>query len=82
MQRNKVFTMNRSSNRNIEEAFNSFLSRCEYKTLSPCTITSYKQYWKIFVRYLGNDKIDTSSFTVETIEGYLVYLKDNYNVMT
>ncbi|KFZ27377.1 MAG: Tyrosine recombinase XerC [Candidatus Izimaplasma bacterium HR2] len=78
MQRNKVFTMNSSSNRNIEEAFDSFLSRCEYKTLSPWTITSYKQYWKIFVRYLGNDNIDTSSITVETVEEYLIYLKDNY----
>jgi integrase/recombinase XerD len=70
--------MNSSKHHNIGEAFESFMSRCEYKTLSPWTITSYKQYWKIFVRYLGNDVIDTLSITVDTVEGYLVYLKDNY----
>lgn len=78
MQRNKGFTMNGSSNHNVDDAFNSFISRCEYKTLSPWTIKSYKQYWKMFVRYLGSNENMTSSITVETVEGYLVYLKDNY----
>lgn len=68
-----------STDTTLSGAFEQFIKSCKIKNLSPKTIETYEVHFKIFSMYFPNSN-SVSDFDRNTVDGYILYLKDKGTV--
>lgn len=61
----------------IKEAYKNYIRKCTIRNLSPQTIKCYNEHYAIFSKYIGLESL-VSDINTDTIDGFIIYLKDNY----
>ena len=60
----------------LTDAFADFLEKCRAKSLSEKTLNIYTVHFKFFKEYLSDPDKKASDITVDTLEGFILYLQN------
>ena len=63
----------------VTEAVEFFLRKCTARNLAEKTLETYKIYLRGFQQFLNDDTIPISDITKDTIDDYIIYLKESGN---